>query len=137
MMRRLLACLFACIVALSVQAAGPVATPGTKPGAKPADAATSQREIQGLIDALGRSGCAFERNGEWYDGARARTHLGRKYDYLRRRDPAGSAESFIERAASRSSTSGRAYHVRCPGKAVEPASTWFHRQLRDLRAGRT
>lgn len=137
MIRRLLACLFACTVALSVQAAGPVATPGTKPGAKPADAATSQREIQGLIDALGRSGCAFERNGEWYDGARARTHLGRKHDYLRRRDPAGSAESFIERAASRSSTSGRAYHVRCPGKAVEPASAWFHRQLRDLRAGRT
>lgn len=132
MISRLITGLLACIVALSVQAAGPVA----KPVAKPADAATAQREIQGLIEALGRSGCAFERNGEWYDGARARTHLGRKYDYLRRRDPAGTAESFIERAASRSSTSGRAYHVRCPGKAVEPASTWFNRQLRDLRAAR-
>ncbi len=132
MMGRLITGLLACTVALSVQAAAPVA----KPAAKPADAATAQREIQGLIEALGRSGCAFERNGEWYDGARARTHLGRKYDYLRRRDPNGSAESFIERAASRSSTSGRAYHVRCPGKAVEPASTWFNRQLRDLRAAR-
>jgi len=130
MMRRLLACLFACAVVLPVQAAKPPARPA------PADAATSQREIEGLIEALGRSGCSFERNGEWYDGARARTHLGRKYDYLRRRDPAGSAESFIERAASRSSTSGRAYHVRCPGKPVESASAWFHRQLRDLRAAR-
>lgn len=137
-MRRLLACplacLFACTVAWTVQAARPVAPPGTKPGAKPADAATAQREIEGLIAALGRSGCSFERNGEWYDGARARTHLGRKYDYLRRRDPAGSAESFIERAASRSS--GRADHVRCPGKSMESASAWFHRQLRDLRAAR-
>lgn len=132
MRRRVLVCLFACTVALSVQAAGPVA----KPAAGPADAATAQREIEGLIEALGRSGCSFERNGEWYDGARARTHLGRKYDYLRRRDPEGSAESFIERAASRSSTSGRAYHVRCPGKPVESSSAWFHRQLRDLRATR-
>ena len=128
MRRRFLAGLFACAVALSAQAA--------TPPARPADAATSQREIEGLIAALGRSGCAFERNGEWYDGARARTHLGRKYDYLRRRDPAGSAESFIERVASRSSTSGRAYHVRCPGKPVVSASAWFHRQLRDLRAAR-
>ncbi|MBX3710874.1 MAG: DUF5329 domain-containing protein [Lysobacter sp.] len=133
-MRRLLvgACACACVLALAAQAAAPPA----RPAAKPADADTSQREIEGLIAALGRSGCSFERNGEWYDGARARTHLGRKYDYLRRRDPAGSAESFIERAASRSSTSGRAYHVRCPGKPVESASAWFHRQLRDLRAAR-
>jgi hypothetical protein len=132
MMRRLLACLFACAVVLPAQAAAPSA----RPAANPANAATAQREIEGLIAALGRSGCSFERNGDWYDGARARTHLGRKYDYLRRRDPAGSAESFIERAASRSSTSGRAYHVRCPGKPVESASAWFHRQLRDLRAAR-
>lgn len=132
MMRRLLACLFACAVVFAAQAATPPARPATKPDA----AATAQREIESLIAALGRSGCSFERNGEWYDGARARTHLGRKYDYLRRRDPAGSAESFIERAASRSSTSGRAYHVRCPGKPVESASAWFHRQLRDLRAAR-
>jgi hypothetical protein len=130
MMRHLLACLFACAVVFQARAAAPPA----RPAAKPADAATAQREIEGLIAALGRSGCSFERNGEWYDGARARTHLGRKYDYLRRRDPAGSAESFIERAASRSSTSGRAYHVRCPGKPVESASAWFLRQLRDLRA---
>jgi hypothetical protein len=130
MMRRLLVCLCACAVVFTAQAA----TPSARPATKPADAATSQREIEGLIAALGRSGCSFERNGDWYDGARARTHLGRKYDYLRRRDPAGSAESFIERAASRSSTSGRAYHVRCPGKPVESASAWFHRQLRDLRA---
>ena len=130
MMRHLLACLFACAVVFPAQAAPPPA----RPAAKPADAATAQREIEGLIAALGRSGCSFEHNGDWYDGARARTHLGRKYDYLRRRDPAGSAESFIERAASRSSTSGRAYHVRCPGKPVESASAWFLRQLRDLRA---
>ncbi|MBL8263604.1 MAG: DUF5329 domain-containing protein [Xanthomonadaceae bacterium] len=133
-MRRILACLCACAVVLSVQAAAPTTKPSSATANKPADAATAQREIEALIAALGRSGCSFERNGEWYDGARARTHLGRKYDYLRRRDPAGSAESFIERAASRSSTSGRAYHVRCPGKPVESASTWFQRQLRDMRA---
>ena len=110
-------------------------------GAPAADSATrsvQEREIAALIAGLGASGCEFQRNGSWHDAAAARDHLQRKYDYLRRRDKsfmqAPSAERFIERAASRSSMTGQAYQVRCPGRAVEPAADWFDHRLQVFRA---
>lgn len=89
-------------------------------------------EIAGLMDALAHSGCRFERNGNWYDAAQARTHLQRKYDYLLKKDKVDTAEQFIERAASASSMSGRAYRVKCDGKEQD-AVQWFNGQLKRLR----
>lgn len=97
-----------------------------------ADAA-AEAEIERLISSLAHSGCEFERNGRWYDAARAMAHLRRKYDWLHKRDLAPTAELFIERAASRSSRSGQAYRVRCAAAAVEPAATWFGRRLQEIR----
>lgn len=102
--------------------------------APPTAPTTEQREIAGLIDALGRSGCRFERNGSWHDAMQARAHLQRKYDWLRKRGKAGTAEQFIERAASRSSVTGRAYHVQCPGKPTLDSARWFRAVLAALRA---
>ena len=93
----------------------------------------AQREIAALIDGLGASGCRFERNGSWYDAKTAKAHLQKKYDYLRKRGMADTAELFIERAASESSMSGKPYHVRCPGAAAEPSRLWFERKLRAVR----
>lgn len=93
----------------------------------------AQREIQGLLDALSASSCEFQRNGTWHGRDEARKHLQRKYDYLIKRDLADTAEQFIERAASKSSMSGRAYQVRCPGQPVQPAATWFKARLDALR----
>ena len=103
------------------------------PDAK-ATADAARREIAALIAALGASGCAFQRNGTWYDAATARAHLQRKYEYLRKRDLAPSAELFVERAASRSSVSGKAYRVRCPGRGEQASADWFLQRLRALRA---
>ena len=72
----------------------------------PAQAAS---EIDGLIAALGGSGCEFQRNGTWHPASKAEDHLRRKYDWLRKRDMVGSAEQFIELAGSRSSVSGRTW----------------------------
>jgi hypothetical protein len=102
--------------------------------ASAAPTAKAQREIDGLIAALGNSGCEFERNGSWHDAKTARAHLQKKYDYLRKRGMADTAESFIERGASKSSMSGKPYRVRCPGKAVDTAAHWFEQRLRTLRA---
>ena len=44
-----------------------------------------------------------------------------------------SAEQFIDRAASRSSFSGKAYRVRCPGRSEQDAAGWFRDQLQRLR----
>lgn len=112
------------VVALAVPAVVASAAPTAK----------AQREIDGLIAALGDSGCEFERNGSWHDAKAARAHLQKKYDYLRKRGMADTAESFIERGASRSSMSGKPYRVRCPGKAVDTAAHWFEQRLRTLRA---
>lgn len=94
-----------------------------------APSAQAKREIQGLMDALSTSSCEFQRNGTWHGRDEARKHLQRKYDYLLKKDLVDSAEQFIERAASKSSISGRAYQVRCPGQPAQPAATWFKAKL--------
>ena len=101
--------------------------------ASAAPSAATQREISGLMQALETSGCRFQRNGTWYDAVAARGHLQRKYDYLLKRDMVDSSEQFIERAASRSSMSGKAYKVSCSGAPEQDASAWFLQQLRRLR----
>lgn len=90
-------------------------------------------EIDRLISALAESGCEFQRNGRWYGAGRAQSHLQRKLDWLVERDMVASAEQFIERAATRSSVSGRNYEVRCPGRPAEPSATWLRRALDGLR----
>lgn len=104
--------------------------------AVPATAApppSAEREIQALLAALQASPCRFQRNGDWYPAAEAKAHLQRKYDYLRKRDLAASAEQFIARGASRSSASGKAYRVACPGQPERDAADWFAQQLAALR----
>ncbi|MGH8055404.1 MAG: DUF5329 domain-containing protein [Stenotrophomonas sp.] len=105
--------------------------------ASAAPSAATQREISGLMQALETSGCRFQRNGSWHESAEARSHLQRKYDYLLKRNLADTAEQFIDRAASRSSISGKPYRVACPGAAEQDASTWFQQQLQRQRQSRT
>lgn len=79
----------------------------------------AQAEIAHLLDYVATPGCQFNRNGSWHEGAEARAHLKKKYDYLLKRDLVPNAESFIERAATESSMSGKPYQVKCgAGKAV-------------------
>jgi hypothetical protein len=95
--------------------------------------ASAEREIQALLATLQASPCRFQRNGTWYPAAQAEEHLRRKYAYLRKRALAASAEQFIERGASRSSVSGQAYRVACPGQPEQDAAAWFTQQLAVLR----
>ncbi len=93
----------------------------------------ARQEIAQLMDGLSNSQCEFQRNGKWYGRVDARAHLQRKYDYLLKRDLVDTAEQFIERAASKSSLSGRAYRVRCPGQPEQEAGAWFLARLKSLR----
>mgnify|MGYP003501555303 FL=1 len=72
-----------------------------------APAPRTQAEIAHLLDYVATPGCQFNRNGSWHDGAEARKHLRKKYDYLVRRDLVANAEAFIEHAATESSMSGK------------------------------
>jgi hypothetical protein len=94
-------------------------------------------EIEGLVSALGRSGCSFQRNGSWHDAGAAQEHLQRKYEWMRDRDRIASTEQFIADGASRSSMTGRAYQVRCPGQPDRSAAAWLSATLQQQRKAAT
>ena len=92
-----------------------------------------QHEIGQLLGTLEKSDCKFYRNGTWYDGQHAAAHLQNKYTYLLNRGLVPTTESFIERAASRSSMSGQAYLVRCGSGEPGESKKWFDGELQKLR----
>lgn len=94
----------------------------------------TEQEIAHLILYLQRSGCEFNRNGSWYDPPKAVEHIERKYRYLIKREMIDSAEQFIDRAASRSSMSGKAYLVKCGDSEPVESAVWFGEELTRFRA---
>ena len=94
----------------------------------------ARAEVDALLARLQASGCEFNRNGSWYAGADAKAHLLKKLDYLEGKDMVKTAEQFIERGASTSSTSGKPYLVRCAGKASVESAQWLKAELQQLRA---
>ena len=96
-------------------------------------AAPVRAEIDALLGELQRSGCQFNRNGAWHSGTEAKKHLLRKFDYLERRGAIDSAEQFIGIAASQSSTTGKAYFVKCGSEAPVESRQWLTKQLAAIR----
>lgn len=97
--------------------------------------ASAKTEIDHLFVYLEQSGCEFNRNGSWYTAVEAAKHLKTKYDYLIKKNMLTTAESFIEKAAGKSSISGKAYQVRCPGNTVVNSKEWFSEELARFRKG--
>ena len=96
--------------------------------ASAAPPAITQTEINYLLGFIESSGCEFYRNGSWYDSKRAQAHLRGKYEILAGADQISTAEDFIEKAATKSSLSGRPYQVRCGGGEAVTSNQW----LRDV-----
>lgn len=97
----------------------------------------ASREIEQLFLALEQSHCRFYRNGSWHTAAEASAHLRRKYRYLVKKGLVSSAEGFIDRAASKSSMSGKPYLVKCGTATPVESKQWFNGELREVRARRT
>jgi hypothetical protein len=93
-----------------------------------------QAEIAHLLDYVATPGCQFNRNGSWYEGAEAKSHLQKKYDYLVKRDLVTDAESFIAGAATESSMSGKPYLVRCGGGQAVASAVYMKEELARFRA---
>jgi allantoicase len=96
--------------------------------------ARAQAEIAHLLDYVATPGCQFNRNGSWHDGAEARSHLQKKYDYLVKRNLVTDAESFIKGAATESSMSGKDYQVRCGGGKAQASAVYLKEELARFRA---
>ncbi len=90
-------------------------------------------EITHLLGAVEKSGCKFQRNGSWHDAKTARKHMEKKFAYMDKRDLAPTAELFIERGASTSSSSGKPYQMQCEGKTVT-SGEWLTAELKRHRA---
>ena len=93
-------------------------------------------EIDALLGKLHSSGCQFDRNGSWHSATEARDHLLRKLEAIERRGTIQSTEQFIELAASKSSSSGKPYRVRCGTEAAIESRQWLLRELGAVRASR-
>ena len=91
-------------------------------------------EIELLLAQLQTSGRTFNRNNSWYSGAEAIDHLLRKLTYIEGRSTVQSTEQFIELAASKSSSSGKAYRVKCGEEPPLESAAWLTKQLRVIRA---
>lgn len=89
--------------------------------------------VAGIVIArivlVGRSGCEFYRNGSWYAAADAQSHLASKYRKVDEKRPVRSVQDFIDWVGTRSSMSGEAYRVRCPGSDAITSAEWFRREL--------
>lgn len=96
----------------------------------------ARAEIDGLLSRLAASQCHFQRNGIWHASDAAQAHLRHKLDQLVRRGAVASAEEFIQRAATKSSVSGRPYLVKCGDRAAVPSEAWLRAELGALRAAR-
>ena len=93
--------------------------------------AAEDPEVVYLLGWVAESGCTFVRNGDEHPSAEAAEHLEMKYNRVRRW--IDDADEFIDRIASGSSISGRAYLVRCPGVAEQASRDWLTRALQQHR----
>ena len=94
----------------------------------------AQAEIAHLLDYVATPGCRFNRNGSWHEGAEAKSHLQKKYDYLVKRNLVTNAESFIAGAATESSMSGKPYQVKCGGGKAVASGPYLTEELKRFRA---
>lgn len=95
-----------------------------------------QYEISYLFEYLRNSNCEFNRNGTWYSPDKAVSHLNKKYQYLLKRGLIKSTEQFIDRAASKSSMSGKPYLVKCGESDSVESSIWFTDELLRFRTAK-
>lgn len=92
-----------------------------------------QEEVEHLFQYLQRSGCRFNRNGNWYSSEKAVDHLRRKYAYLVKKGLFTTAESFIDKGASASSMSGTPYQVQCDSMPPTLSGPWLTAELKRYR----
>jgi hypothetical protein len=92
-----------------------------------------QNEVSFLLGYIAGSGCEFFRNGTWYNSRKAVAHLRDKYKYLIDNNLVTTTEQFIDRGASESSFSGKAYQIRCSGSAPVNSQPWLRERLAELR----
>ena len=91
-----------------------------------------RHEVIYLLEYLRTSGCEMERNGKKHNSENAYSHVKKKYEYFR--DKIKTSEDFVEYSASKSTMSGKYYHVFCGSEPAERTQDWLLEELRRYRA---
>jgi hypothetical protein len=99
-----------------------------------APAPAAKAEIEYLLSAVASSDCRFYRNGTWYDAKSAAAHLRGKYETMAARGLIGGTDDFIDRAATKSSLSGKDYAIKCEGAEEMSSRQWLTNLLVAYRA---
>lgn len=99
------------------------------------DEARARLEIGSLLKRVEHSKCRFLRAGAWHSSEAARVHLERKLEFALMQQPMNSAEDFVARIASGSSSTGEAYKIQCAGALPEFSAQWLQRELVAIRQG--
>jgi hypothetical protein len=102
--------------------------------AQAAPSASEQKLIDTLIQRVSQmKTVTFMRNGKAHDADDAAKHMRAKFDHFK--DEIATAEDFIDRCASRSEMTGKAYQVKMPNGSMKDASEFLNAELRTLRKG--
>ena len=102
--------------------------------AQAAPSTAVKAEIEYLLSTIEHSDCRFDRNGTWYDAKAAAEHLRYKYETLAAKGLIANTDEFIDRAATKSSMSGREYAMKCEGLAPISSRQWLTDLLVAYRA---
>lgn len=94
---------------------------------------TEDEKIEALIRSVDElKDATFIRNGKEYDCHAAAKHMRDKWDYGRKHIK--TAGDFIDKVASKSSMSGKSYHIRFKdGRDVE-SGTFLHDELNKIES---
>ena len=114
---QLAALLLFCCASLTARATvAPVPTP------------TEEQKIEGLLTFIAaQKDIRFVRNGSDYDAATAVKFLRAKWD--RQKAEIKTVQDFIDKAATKSSTTGQPYLIRMKDKTEVPCADFLRKQL--------
>lgn len=88
-------------------------------------------EIDYLLGFVQHSSCRINRNGKFYDGSAAVSHIKKKYAYFK--DEIQTTEQFIELSATKSTMSGKYYTVQCEDSKQVRTKEWLLNELANYR----
>lgn len=94
-----------------------------------AGVANVQQTVDRLITTVEKSNCTFIRNGSEHSPKEAAEHMRKKYNYFKKQIQ--SPADFIEKCASKSELSGKAYMVKFPGGKTEKCADWLREKLKE------
>ena len=89
--------------------------------------ASSEDEINHLLNFVASTDCQYERNGTLHNGKEAVEHINKKYAYYL--DDIESTEDFIKYSATKSMMSGKYYKIHCGSKPSVNSQDWLLTEL--------